>query len=135
MIIRTGVDLLEIDRLNSISPNIKARFLRRVYTSQELALARDSVDFLAGRFAAKEAVSKALGTGIGWVSWQDIEILQAPTGEPILVLHGRAYQRSQQLGLETWSVSISDTRTHAVAMAVAFGDGRGSVKNEGPFSQ
>ena len=65
----------------------------------------------------------------------DIEILQAPSGEPILTLHGRAFQRSQQLGLETWSVSITDTKTHAMAMAVAIGDGQGSVRNESFISQ
>ena len=76
---------------------------------------------LAARFAAKEAVSKALGSGIGFVRWQDIEILDGPYGEPILNLYGNASKIAKRLALDTWSVSISHSRTHAVAVAVAAG--------------
>lgn len=76
---------------------------------------------LAGRFAAKEAVAKALGCGIGPVSWQEIEILRGVEGEPVIVLHGKAQQIADRSGLVTWSVSISHSRACAIAMVVALG--------------
>jgi holo-[acyl-carrier protein] synthase len=121
VILRTGIDLIEISRLVGINPAIRSRFLRRVFTSQELVDANDSNMHLAGRFAAKEAVAKALGTGIGPVSWQDIEIQRGENGEPLLLLHRAAQEIAQELGLSQWSVSISHTNTHAVALAVACG--------------
>lgn len=124
MILRTGVDIVEIQRLEQVNPAIRERFIRRVFTPLEIELARGSYASLAGRFAAKEAVSKALGTGIGPVSWQDIEIRRDASGAPVLHLHGRAAEVARLLGLTTWSVSISHGRTHAVAMAVALGEGR-----------
>jgi len=124
MILRSGVDIVEIQRLDEVNPAIRARFIRRVFTEQEVELARGSSASLAGRFAAKEAVSKALGTGIGWVAWRDIEILRGKAGEPLLELHGRAKQVAEHLGLQTWSVSISHGRAYAVATAVAVGEDR-----------
>lgn len=121
--LRTGVDLIEIDRLESLNPAIRARFLKRVYTENELADSGMVWASLAGRFAAKEAVAKALGCGIGPVGWKEIEILRGPQGEPMLELHGAAQRLSDRLGLDTWSISISHTRTHAVAMAVALAAG------------
>lgn len=121
MIIRTGVDIVEIDRLDSVSPAIRRRFIQRVYTPAELAIIKDENEALAGRFAAKEAVSKALGSGIGFVRWQDIEVLDGPYGEPVLNLYGNAVKIAERLGLDTWSVSISHSRQHAVAIAVAIG--------------
>lgn len=124
MILRSGVDIVEIQRLDEVNPAIRARFIRRVFTEHEVELARGSSASLAGRFAAKEAVSKALGTGIGWVAWRDIEILRGKAGEPLLELHGRALQMAEHLGLQTWSVSISHGRAYAVATAVAVGEDR-----------
>jgi len=121
MILRTGIDILEIDRLDSVSPAIRRRFIQRVYTPAEREILGDENEALAGRFAAKEAVSKALGTGIGWVHWQDIEILDGRYGEPILNLYGNAVKIAERLALTTWSVSISHSRNHAVAVAVAMG--------------
>jgi len=121
-LLRSGIDLVEIARLEGVEPAIRARFLRRIFTPQELEDARDSNQHLAGRFAAKEAVVKALGCGIGPVSWQEIEIRRGPNGEPLLELHGKARQLADDQGLTTWSVSISHTNAHAVAMAVACGD-------------
>jgi len=121
MIIRTGVDIVEIDRLDSVSPAIRRRFIQRVYTPAELAIIGDENEALAGRFAAKEAVSKALGSGIGFVHWQDIEVVDGPYGEPVLNLYRNAVKIAEKLGLDTWSVSISHSRTHAVAVAVAIG--------------
>ena len=119
--LRTGIDLIEIDRLPAIQPRIRARFMARVYTPQELVEARESYPSLAGKFAAKEAASKALGTGIGPVRWQDFEILHGPQGEPVLHLHGAAQVIADKLGLKTWSVSISHSRSQAVAVVVAIG--------------
>ena len=124
MILRSGVDIVEIQRLDEVNPAIRARFIRRVFTENEVELARGSSASLAGRFAAKEAVSKALGTGIGWVAWRDIEILRGKAGEPLLELHGRALQVAEHVGLQNWSVSISHGRAYAVATAVAVGEDR-----------
>lgn len=121
MILRTGVDILEIDRLDSVSPAIRRRFIQRVYTPAEREILGEDNEALAGRFAAKEAVSKALGTGIGYVRWQDIEILDGRYGEPILNLYGNAVKIAERLALTTWSVSISHSRNQAVAVAVALG--------------
>ena len=122
MILRTGIDIIEIARLEAIQPAIKQRFLQRVYTELELQEVGHSTASLAGRFAAKEAVSKALGCGIGTVRWQDIEIRRGMEGEPLLQLYGEAQILAQKLGLTTWSISISHTQTTAVAMVVAAGE-------------
>ena len=120
--LRSGIDLVEIARLEGVDPAIRGRFLARVFTPQELDDARDSNLHLAGRFAAKEAVVKALGCGIGPVSWQEIEIRRGQAGEPVLVLYGKARQIAEAQGLSVWSVSISHTKEYALAMAVACGD-------------
>lgn len=122
MILRTGVDLVEIQRLEKIEPGILERFLQRVFTPLELAQTGKSLVSLAGRFAAKEAVVKALGTGIGDVTWQDVEIQTDGEGAPHLKLMGEAQRQQQALHLHTWSLSISHTHTHAIAMAVALGE-------------
>jgi holo-[acyl-carrier protein] synthase len=122
MLLRTGIDLIEVSRLENLSEQIRPRFLRRVFTDQELQETESSPTSLAGRFAAKEAVAKALGTGIGEVSWQDIEIHRGSSGEPCLELHGRASELAKELCLTSWSISISHTQTHAVAMAVALSE-------------
>lgn len=121
MILRSGIDTIEISRLKEIKPEIRERFITRVFTEKEIAQARDRNDVLSGLFAAKEAVSKALGTGIGRVAWRDIEILHLISGQPTVHLQDHARSVAEQLGLEEWSVSISHDRTKAVAMAVAIG--------------
>jgi len=121
MILRSGIDTIEISRLEQIRPAIRERFIRRVFTEIEVTQARDYNDALSGVFAAKEAVSKALGTGIGAVHWRDIEIIHLPIGQPTVHLHGRAKTVADQLGLKEWSVSISHDRNKAIAMAVALG--------------
>ena len=83
--------------------------------------ARDRFEALSGLFAAKEAVSKALGTGIGYVAWREIEIVHLPSGQPLVVLSGRAKSVAEKIGLESWSVSISHDRDKAIALAVAIG--------------
>jgi len=117
--LRTGIDLIEIERVRDLLERYGRRFLERVFTSQEIAEVGENVASLAGRFAAKEAVSKALGTGIGAVAWREIEILRGPRREPLLHLHGGAARLAGELGLQEWSLSISHSQTDAVAMAVA----------------
>jgi holo-[acyl-carrier protein] synthase len=120
--LRTGVDLIELDRVESAIQRHGVRFLERVFTPRELEEVGENIASLAGRFAAKEATAKALGTGIGDVGWQEIEILRGPARQPRLFLHGRASNLADELDLETWSLSLSHTRTHAIALVVAIGD-------------
>jgi len=122
--LRTGVDLIEIDRVAEVVRRHGARYLDRVYTAAELTQSGNNPEYLAGRFAAKEAVAKALGTGIGDVGWQEIEVLGDEQNAPILNLSGAARKRADELGLTEWSLSISHSMTHAVAFAVALGSPR-----------
>lgn len=130
MILRTGVDIVETDRFKELQPGIFTRFLERVFTPQEISEASQSIEYLAGRFAAKEAVVKALGTGIGMVTWQDVEILRGKEGEPVLTLRGKAKEVAEAEGLTLWSVSISHTHEHAVAMVVAAGEPKPLLKRK-----
>ncbi len=127
--LKTGIDLIEIDRLADLSPRVRQRFLQRVFTPTELAQAGTSDVRLMGRFAAKEAVAKALGCGIGPVGWQEIEIIEGEAGQPVLRLNGRAQQMANHLGLTQWSISISHSRQHAVAVAVAIGPDGWTLEN------
>ncbi len=122
MLLKTGVDLVEIERLQQTIDRYGERFLRRVFTEKELAEVGSNTASLAARFAAKEAVAKALGTGIGLVSWREIEIQRGPSREPRLHLSGQARSLASFLGLQNWSISLSHTRTHAIAVAVAIGN-------------
>ena len=117
--IKCGIDAGEIKRLDEINPAIRARFIQRVYTHLEQAQLQNSSEALAGVFAAKEAVAKALGTGIGKVHWQDIEIIHAHTGEPEVHLHGTASKVASALNLSEWAVSITHDGGLAMAVAVA----------------
>ena len=121
MELRSGVDLLEIERLRKALERHAERFLARIYTPAERELCAGNVASLAARFAAKEAVAKALGTGLGDVAWTEIEILRDEKGAPVLVLHGKASALANELGLSQWSLSLSHTHEHAIAMAVAIG--------------
>ena len=121
MNLRTGVDLIEISRVSEVIARHGKHYLERIYTSAELEQCGKNVESLAGRFAAKEAVSKALGTGIGEVTWKEIEILGDEQNAPMLTLRGAAERKSKEIGLSTWSVSISHSMSHAVAFVVALG--------------
>lgn len=121
MRLATGIDLLEINRLHDAIATHGERFLQRVFTPRELEVTAQKVESLAGRFAAKEAVAKALGCGVGDVSWKEIEILRVESGAPQLVLHGAAQRMAHEQGLTTWSLSLSHSQSHAVAMVVAIG--------------
>jgi len=121
MLLRTGIDLLEIHRMKSAQQRFGNHFLERIFTLAEIADVGDNTASLAARFAAKEAVAKALGTGIGIISWHEIEILRSPTREPILYLHGVALRLAQEIGVTTWSLSLSHSQSHAIAVVVAIG--------------
>jgi holo-[acyl-carrier protein] synthase len=121
MVLKTGVDLIEISRIEEVIARHGKRYLERIYTDAELALCGKSVESLAGRFAAKEAVAKALGSGIGAVTWREIEILGDEQNAPMLILTGAADRMAKEQGLVTWSVSISHSLSHAMALAVAIG--------------
>ena len=95
-ILKTGIDLIEVERFRSQRPEIRKRFIDRVYTEAEKDYCGNNDQHLAGRFAAKEAVAKALGCGIGEIGWQEIEILNDEFGAPVLHLHGKAAERAHQ---------------------------------------
>lgn len=121
--IAVGVDLLERRRFLETHARFGERFLRKVFTEREVEQARGQVGRLAGRFAAKEACAKALGTGIGAnAAWRDIEIVRLGGGKPRLVLRGAARERAAALGLAAFDVSISDTGEHVLAVVVAIRD-------------
>lgn len=122
MQLSTGVDVIEVARFERLNPAIKPRFLKRVFTPQELESCGGSDASLAGRFAVKEAVAKALQTGIGPIRWQEIETVEGPAGQPLLVLHGEAARLAEKLDLRHWSISISHTNTIAIAVAIAMSE-------------
>ena len=122
MVLKTGIDIIEISRIKAALERHGDRFLQRVFTPAEITECRGRTDALAVRFAAKEAATKALGTGIGPVSWREVETLHKRSGEPYLVLHGQAEQVAKNLGLTTWAVSLSHSRDNAIAVVVASGD-------------
>lgn len=122
MKIATGVDLIEIDRIQTVIARHGSRYLKRVFTPAEIQLCAGRPESLAVRFAAKEAVTKALGSGIGDITWQDVEILNDELKAPQLHLHGAAEARAEMLGLTDWSVSLSHSLTHAIAMVVGVGE-------------
>jgi holo-[acyl-carrier protein] synthase len=122
MKLATGVDVIEIDRVQAVVSRHGKRYLERVFTPAERDLCGSRMESLAVRFAAKEAVAKALGSGIGEVTFQDVEILQDEQGAPVLHLHGKAEIKADLLGLTTWSLSLSHSQTLAVAMVTAVGE-------------
>lgn len=127
--VAVGTDIIEIARIQRTLDDFGERFLKRVYTERERHWYGDRVNELAARFAAKEATSKALGTGIVGIRWREMEVLPNRRGKPVLILHGRAAERARTLGLTSFSVSLTHSRTDAMAFVVATGPGR-----EGSFS-
>ena len=126
MALSTGVDLVELDRIRRVVTRYGDRFLARIYTPREVALYRDRVPELAVRFAAKEAVSKALGVGLSHLSahgigWQEVEVLPDRLGKPLVRLSGRAQALAEEQGLDEWAISLSHSRAFAVAFVVASG--------------
>jgi holo-[acyl-carrier protein] synthase len=127
MIVGSGIDMVEIQRIQHSADRFGQRFLRRVYTAQEQAYClrkRNAAESLAARFAAKEAGAKALGTGISrGVSWLEIEVAREPGGRPTLRFHGRAAEFAARLGVDRAALSITHTATLAMA-SVVLEDGR-----------
>lgn len=117
--IAVGIDIIEVERVRKVYEHHGERFLRRVYTEAEIRQCRGKATRLAGRFAAKEAISKALGTGIHGVAWREMEIVQLRSGRPTVTLHGNARRRAELLGLSAFDVSIADLQTFSIAVAVA----------------
>jgi len=121
MLLRTGVDLIEISRIEDVVARHGKHYLERIYTPAELEQCGKRTESLAGRFAVKEAVAKALGCGIGDVMWKEIEVLGDEQNAPVLTLHGVAEKMAKEIGLMTWSVSISHSQSHSVALVVMIG--------------
>ncbi len=120
----TGVDLVEIARVERALSRHGDRFLERIFTPAEVLYCRARPAELAARFAAKEAVAKALGVGMrmmarGGIGWREAEIVGDLRGKPLVRLHGRAAERAEELGLTEWAVSLSHTHEHAIAFVVA----------------
>lgn len=123
MVITTGIDVIEIERIEHAVNRWGERFLHRVYTDAEITYCRGRSQRLAGRFAAKEAVSKALGVGIRTLRWADIEILPDRRGKPHVHLHGKAAEIAAAQGLSRFDVSITHSRSDAIVVVVAWGNG------------
>lgn len=134
MILSSGIDLIEIGRIQKALERHGERFLKRIFTDAEILPLRSKIITtaeprvidaeLAARFAAKEAASKALGTGIGPVSWKEIEVLNEPSGKPTLRLSGKAAQIAGILGYTSWSVSLTHSRDMAAAVVVCVGESK-----------
>lgn len=117
--VSVGVDIVEIERVEELLRQHGERFLERVYTPAETAFCRGRPAELAARFAGKEAILKALGTGRRGVGWREVEIIADLRGKPHVRLHGRAAERAQALGLAHFAISLSHSRDFAVASVVA----------------
>jgi holo-[acyl-carrier protein] synthase len=124
MALAVGVDLIELARIERVVARHGERFLARVYTEAEIAHCRGRVPELAARFAAKEAVSKALGVGMRLIGaegigWREVEVLPDGLGKPEVYLSGRAAALAAAQGLGTWAISLSHGQAQAVAFVVA----------------
>jgi len=117
-VLTVGVDLIELERIARVVERWGDRFLRRIYTEQELSYCRGRIPQLAARFAAKEAVMKALGTGIRGVGWREVEVVRPRGRAPTIALHGRAELRAQRLGIKQIVISLSHSRNYAIASVV-----------------
>ena len=125
MVIKIGTDICSVDRIARAYDRFGERFLRRILTDREtkyvLSQPLHTVRRIAGRFAAKEAASKTLGTGWYGVGWKEIEIVRFGSGEPTIQLHGRAIEIAKRRGLAKWEVSMSHENAFATATVLAYG--------------
>jgi holo-[acyl-carrier protein] synthase len=112
-----GIDIVRVERIRAAIERFGDRFSSRVLTPSERRYVRSRPETFAGRWAAKEAVSKVLGLGVRGIGWKDIEVERMPTGQPSIRLHGRAAQRAGQLGMGRIAVSITHESDYAVAIA------------------
>ncbi len=115
-----GIDIIQVERISRALAKHGRRFPLRILTPAEDAYVRDRPENMAGRWAAKEAVSKVLGLGVRGVGWREIEIVRLPTGQPTVRLHDRALRRADQLGMERVAVSISHEHEYAIAVAIGY---------------
>jgi holo-[acyl-carrier protein] synthase len=126
MIISHGIDLVDFPRIEDMVKRHGGRFLDRVFTAAEQAYAdanKNNIEKLAGRFAAKEAILKLVGTGWrGKIAWTDIEIVNTETGQPQVHLTGEVKKIADRLGITQISVSITHTANYAIASAVALAE-------------
>lgn len=113
-----GVDIIEIERIEAVITRWGDRFLRRIYTETELRQSGGDFSSLATKFAAKEAIMKVLGTGGRGVGWREIEIVNNAEGKPEVKLHGQALDRAKLSNLKNFSISLSDSREYAIAVAL-----------------
>lgn len=124
-IVGHGIDLVEVARIARLLADHAERFRARCFTEAELAYAasgRRETEHLAARFAAKEAVLKALGTGLRHgIAWTDIEVVRDGAGRPAITLRGEAKRLSDSLGVRAWMISLTHTESHAAASAIALG--------------
>jgi holo-[acyl-carrier protein] synthase len=122
-IVAHGIDLVDFRRIEEMAKRHGERFLNRVFTATEQAYAKankNGLEKLAGRFAAKEAILKLMGTGWrGKIAWTDIEIVNNPAGRPEVTLRGEVEKLAEKLGIKHISVSITHTANFAIASAVA----------------
>ena len=114
-----GIDIIRVDRIANVLRRHPERFELRVLTAAERSYVRGRPETMAGRWAAKEAVSKVLGLGVRGIGWQEIEVERLPTGQPSVRLHDRAAARASQLGIQHVALSISHEREYAIAIAYA----------------
>jgi len=126
----TGVDIIEVGRIRRVAETYGQRFLKRIYTDGEVAYCRGRAPQLATRYAAKEAVMKALGTGVRGVRWRDIEVVRRRGQAPTIKLYGTALARAERLGIDHLALSLSHSEEYAVASVV--GESReGNILDEG----
>ncbi len=117
--LHVGTDIIEVHRIREAMERWGERFLDRVFTDYERALCKQKPERLASRFAGKEAVMKALGTGARGLKWREIEIASESSGKPVVRLYGKAREKADSLGIRELTVSLSDTGENAIAFVVA----------------
>jgi holo-[acyl-carrier protein] synthase len=122
MILGVGIDIIEVKRIEASYEKFGERFIKRILRDNEIAYClshKAPGPFLAARFAAKEAISKAFGTGIGAkLSWQDMEVAKKPSGEPYVILHGGGATLLAERNARMVLISLSHTQEHATAVAI-----------------
>ena len=116
----TGIDIIEIQRINNTVARWGDRFLNRIYTPGELEFCGGKINRLAARFAAKEATSKALGIGIRGIAWKEIEVVRKRGKAPTIRLHGKASLKADALNIKELALTISHSREYAVASVVGW---------------
>lgn len=125
MILGTGIDIIEVVRIEQSLVRFGSRFLERILLPIEIAYCTShpkAAPFVAARFAAKEAISKAFGCGLGEdLGWHDMEIARRESGEPYVILHGKGRTLQEKRSARTVHLTLSHTATHAVAMAILEG--------------